>query len=60
MHKLTALIIGFSVSSSALGAGVTVGGINIDKAPEPGSYLIDRPSADRLRLNQHSQKTAQL
>ncbi len=50
MRKFTALIIGVSVSSSALGAGETVGGVNIDKPPEPGSYLIDRPSADRPKL----------
>ncbi len=50
MRKFTALIIGVSVSSSALSAGVTVGGVNIDKSPEPGSYLIDRPSADRPKL----------
>jgi hemolysin activation/secretion protein len=50
MCKFTALIIGVAVSSSALGAGVTVGGVNIDKSAEPGSYLIDRPSADRPKL----------
>lgn len=33
-----------------MGAGVTVGGVNIDNPPEQGSYLIDRPSADRVKL----------